>query len=98
MNRYFVDYPRDFANEYTVYAVPAGMVADFGRAFPDAEPITRSRAIRLGWTRVKEAKRDGEQWFGGFADSGAYPETLGEALEACRAATEGLVSDRLATA
>jgi hypothetical protein len=68
MNRYYVEYPRDFANEYTVYAVPAADAERFERFFPSADRISRAEAVRLGTRRPIEAKRDGEQWFGGWLD------------------------------
>lgn len=86
MRHYYIDYPRDFANEYTVYVVPAGEVARFRGALPDAERITRSEAIRKGWTRPRQAGRDGEQWYGGFAYRG-YPANASEAIDDAEAAT-----------
>lgn len=82
-HHYFVNYPRDFANEYTVYAVPPASIPQFRALFPEAEPISRPRAIHLGWTRPREARRDGEQWFGGLAEpmrSYDPPTTLADAL------------------
>lgn len=71
MNRYYVEYPRDFCNEYTVYVVASGLVQRFEKVFPNAYSVTRKDAIRLGITRPKEAKRDNEQWWGGFPDGSA---------------------------
>jgi len=93
MTRYFVEYPRGFANEYTVYAAPSGFAGTFGELFPAALPITRAEAIRLGWTRPREAKRDGEQWFGGFAETrDYYSSTLDLALADCLVATLAVAS------
>jgi hypothetical protein len=98
MTTYFSEYPRDFANEYHVYAVAADDLADFQEHFPDASRITRKEAIRLGWSRPREAKKYGEQWFGGFWDDGLAPcgfeETLASALEECQKATSRLVAAR----
>ena len=70
MNLYYVNYPRDFANEYTVFAVPSEMRERFEVAYPDADRITRVSAIERGIRRPAEACRDGEQWFGGLCDYG----------------------------
>jgi cation transport regulator ChaC len=95
--QYLVHYPRNFCNEYTVYA---GTSAQLGRLTKILESgrraengavhrISRREAIRLGQTRVREAKRYNEQWFGGFAETGnGYPETLAEKLADAAAATE----------
>jgi hypothetical protein len=91
MLRYFIEYPRNFCNEYEVYAVPSVDVPRFRAAFPEAEPITRTQAIKKGWTRVREAKRDNEQWFGGFHENlttySDTPETVPQAITACAMAT-----------
>ena len=90
---YYVDYPRDFANEYDVFAVAPEDRAAFERVRPDAERINRPEAIRLGWTRRREAKRDGEQWFGGFFQGWGHPaDTLDEVMEECRKQTAGMVA------
>lgn len=95
--RYLVHYPRNFCNEYTVYAgTPAQLdrltkILESGRHAENGavHRITRRRAIQLGQTRVREAKRDGEQWFGGFAETGkCYPEMLAEKIAEAAAATE----------
>ena len=74
MNTYFVVYPRDFANEYTVYAVRSQ--ADALR-FEDTcdlffMRIPKSEALRLGIHRPAEAAKDGEQWYGGFIEDVAF--------------------------
>ena len=87
MNRYLVHYPRNFSNEYEIYA---GTKADLEKLIeilasrPRAENgntcfITRKRAIYLGRTRVNEARRDNEQWFGGFAS--VYPDMYAGSLD-----------------
>lgn len=93
---YFVDYPRDFCNEYNVYVVSRADHADFVRFIPSARRISRAEAIKLGWTRPKQAKRDGEYWLGGFYDDplSRFADTLAEALDECRKATERLVAER----
>lgn len=87
MNLYYIEYPRDFANEYSVYVVPTGEREHFEELFPRAERISRKKAVERGWTRVKEARRDGEQWFGGFGGSAGTYGTLEEALESARQET-----------
>jgi hypothetical protein len=87
-------YYRDgrFANVYTVYVVPACQRRRFELLFPDAERVSRRQAVRLGWFRPREAKRDGEQWWGGFADeTGEYPETVGQAIGVARESTLNLM-------
>jgi hypothetical protein len=94
MTRYFIDYYRDFGNTYTVYAVSPADVARFRAAFPDAEPISRARAIDRGWTRVRQAKRTGEQWPAGFADpaaGAATPQSIAEAIDLCREGTQDAI-------
>ena len=86
MNKYYVDYPRDFANEYTVYVVRTTDTGRLKSRFPDAERISRREAIRLGWTRPRKAKKDGEQWYGGFA-SNNYADSVGEAIDVAISAT-----------
>lgn len=88
MNSYFVNYPRNFSNEYEVYAVARGSEARLLALLPDASPISRKEAIRLGITRVAEAKRDNEQWFGGLCEYDAarnlpWNATTAQKLEAC---------------
>ncbi len=63
---YYVHHPRDFANEYDVFAVPASMVGRFEALYPGAGRVAFSRAIDRGLVRPAEAKRDGEQWYGGL--------------------------------
>lgn len=95
MTTYYVEYPRDFANEYAVYAVASSMEGRFLAAFPDARRITRKDAVHLGWSRPREAKRDGEQWYGGFTDhpAGGLDDAtdVEGALAACRLATTACV-------
>lgn len=97
MTLYYVDYYRDFCNTYTVYAVAPADRDRFERFFPDATRIDRREAIRLGWSRVREAKHDGEFWPAGFAECRSpfdLPSTPGEALENCRRATAEAIDDR----
>lgn len=68
MRSYYINYPRNFANEYTVYAVPHAEARRFEAAFPSVEKITRAKAIERGIRRPAEARRDGEQWFGGLCN------------------------------
>ena len=67
MNTYYVAYPRDFANEYKVYAVSSKADASrFEDACDSVQQITRGEALRLAIQRPREAAKDGEQWYGGF--------------------------------
>jgi hypothetical protein len=91
---YFVDYGgRDFCNVYSVMVVKIGEAKEYASMFPDAERITRREAIRLGWTRPKEAKRDGEQWFGGF-QTRYFSATLEETIADCLETTRGLMAEQ----
>ena len=73
MNTYYVAYPRDFANEYKVYAVSSKADAlRFEDACDSVQQITRGEALRLAIQRPREAAKDGEQWYGGFFKSDAY--------------------------
>ena len=90
MNRYYESCPRGFCNEYTVYAVPADQAERLERLMPDARRIDRAEAIRLGTRRPAEAKRDGEQWFGGWVD--------GPASQSCWRPTQQTVAGRIAAA
>ncbi len=68
-NRYYIDYPRDFANEYTVYVVEPKRANEFEAQFPRAIRITRADAIDRGIRRPRQAERNSEQWFGGLAET-----------------------------
>jgi hypothetical protein len=99
MLSYYVEYPRDFCNEYAVYATTDRKAFETGR--PDATRISRKEAIRLGWSRPKEAKRDGEQWFGGFWSdylSREPFETIAHAITDCARATETMLDQYEAAA
>jgi hypothetical protein len=89
MNSYMVHYPRNFANEYQVYAGRKARL-EIAKEILDSRPraenshtrfISRKEAIRLGWSRVREAERDNEQWFGGFAESFSPPYPFEESVE-----------------
>jgi hypothetical protein len=96
-NSYYISYPRDFANEYTVYVVTPEIAADFAKAFPDLKRTSRKDAIERAWSRPKEAKRTGEQWFGGFCDHmSPQGNGLDHALAAAAKSTEWEVEQRLA--
>ncbi len=91
---YYHESARGFANEYTVYVVPQSLTSRFEAAFPEADRISRKRAVYWGWSRPREASRDGEQWFGGF-ESGNHDDrewiTVYRALDgACRATVEAI--------
>lgn len=101
MTTYFIDYYKDLCNTYTVYAVAPEDRERFIRLFPDAERITRDRAINRGWSRVREARQDGEYWPAGFAErldtksaSDFGPQTVATVLEDCRVATRQILDDR----
>lgn len=67
MNRYFIYYPRNFANEYTVYVCDTPEVEEGLRAIhPEMDRITRKRALYLGSSRPREARQTGQYWSGGF--------------------------------
>jgi hypothetical protein len=89
MNAYYVLYPRDFANEYTVYVAGDAESAEHLKQL-GAKRISRREAIRLGWTRPRQARKTGEQWYGGFA--GDTYDTLAEAIEAATFETSCLVT------
>jgi hypothetical protein len=73
MNTYYVVYPREFANEYTVYAVNSKADAlRFEGAYGSFFRVPRSEALRLGIQRPADAERDGEQWYGGFMKDAAF--------------------------
>lgn len=84
MNRYFVAYPRNFANEYKVYVCESERTERRLLAVrPDAERISRGEAVRLGWTRPREARRNGQEWHGGFAEPlyhSSDPQNVREAI------------------
>jgi hypothetical protein len=44
---YYVKYPRDFSNEYTVYQVPPKFLEDFKREIPEATRITSVKAHHM---------------------------------------------------
>lgn len=88
MRTYYIDYPRDFANEYTVYVVESDIVERFEACHPNADRISRQRAIDRGWTRPREAQRAGEQWFGGFFQTvEPRDHTQAAYLDACAEST-----------
>ncbi len=112
MNHYLICYPRDFDNEYEVYAGSDADLSDLesfldrpnrNGNYPTFQRLTWAQAIRRGWTLPREAKRDGEQWFGGFAEPYAGPSwhhgrdySVRDAIaDAATATTEEL--DRLRT-
>ncbi len=72
-HRYYVIYPRDFANEYTVYAVPIDKAAAFEHAHRDAEEIDREHAWTLGSQRPEEYRAAGQQHYGRWASSEPIP-------------------------
>jgi hypothetical protein len=93
-NRYAVGYPRNFANEYAVYSGTDHDLAAIESEYDHDENgrferIDRPEAIRLGERRPKEAKRDGEQWFGGWYADSLSPSTWSRAerMVECREAT-----------
>ena len=101
MRQYYVSYPRDFSNEYEVYVIDRTEAVRFEKAWPSAGRISRAEAVRLGIRRPAEAKRDGEQWFGGFVDgreSLSRPwnqmRTVAQRLDAAAADTLSAVAER----
>ena len=88
-NTYWRRCRRGFSNEYTIYVVAADSVERFCCVFPDATRITRKNAIWWGITRPAEARRDGEQWYGGFFSipNRAPPTNCSDALKICASDT-----------
>jgi hypothetical protein len=84
--RYYINYPRDFANEYTVYVVSADAADRLEAAFPGAEEIPHAKAVERGITRPRQARRDGEQWYGGLCNYGPADATNGTTRERLEAA------------
>ena len=95
-NRYYIDYPRNFANEYNVFVVSAEDESKFEQAYPKAQRITRKRAIELGWTRTKEAGKNGEEWCGSFCSLGrTAPKNIADAIASCLADTKIMLKETL---
>lgn len=67
MKRYYLNNPRGFANEYTVYVIEAEHAYYLERRFPSATRITRADALEYGLRKPRSAKRNQQQWYGGFA-------------------------------
>ena len=100
MNRYLVHYPRDFSNEYLIYAGPMEQLHQLKQIFGlrsengSSEYITRKRAIQLGWSRPREARRNNEQWYGGFAGEDVFPSpTLEREIAQAVRATEQVIME-----
>ena len=83
MPTFYIRYPRDFANEYTVYVVrdPADAEA-LGLTAEDC--VNRATAIERGYSRPAEALANGEQWYGGFVSgpSQIYVHGIASAITA----------------
>ena len=75
MKRYYAEYPRGFANEYTIYVVaePADSKV---LGLSDDERISRAKAIYLGIQRPRGATREGEQWYGGLCGGSRCEEII----------------------
>ena len=68
MNSYYKVNTRNFANEYTIYVMPGtGPHPKLLDRFPQAKQITRAEAIEYGIRKPNWAKRNAQQWWGGFA-------------------------------
>ena len=94
MRKYFVRYPRGFVNEYTVFVVESpDDEARLRKAFPDAFRITRKRAMQLGFVLPRRAEREGEQWFGGFAEPQKGFRTYDDRVESAIVGTRDLIED-----
>lgn len=68
MKKYYVSYPRDFANEYSL------VWADDEHPIPDDcgwKHITRKEAVRLAAAEADRRKTDGS--FSGYADEYIFP-------------------------
>jgi hypothetical protein len=84
MKKYYIEYPRNFANEYAIYVLDNDTDAtELG--FSKDDRISRAKAIHLGIIRPNEARKNNEQWYGGlFGDckyEGSYAEQLNECLK-----------------
>jgi hypothetical protein len=94
MNRYYIEHPRNFANEYAVYVCKSERTERrLLELYPNAEKINRAEAIRLGWTRPREAERNGEQWFGRFAEPLYEAPRASNVLEALTEAAQGTLDE-----
>ena len=94
MNQYFVAYPRNFSNEYVVLVAESAAIADAVRKhYPEADKITRKRAIYLGWSRPTEAGRTGEYWNGGFVSGPLQYDRRDSCLTDAAINTEHMVSE-----
>jgi hypothetical protein len=94
---YLAHYPRDFANEYAIYAgTPAELaqleeILDRRSERNTCHKVDRKEAIRRGWNRPREAKKTGEFWLGGFAEPEAYApyaDTIQQAIVNAHKATQ----------
>lgn len=95
MNKYYIDYPRDFANEYDVYvAADAETERELLRYLGSgAQRITRQEAVRLGWTRPREATRTGEQWYGGFVGGAIWNYNVSDVLREAQRRTKEILAE-----
>ncbi len=93
MNNYYVDYPRDFSNEYTVYAVRGVFANSLKRVCRNAVRITRCEAIRLGITRPSQARKHGEQWYGGFVEDVAFHRLQQSTRHTIKDRLEAVIAD-----
>ncbi len=95
--RYYISYPRDFANEYNIFVVGGkdNLAKRVEKALIDlgAERITKKRALYWGITRPAEAKKTGEQWYGGFVGGQAFNNLYYTADE--ELVEEALISDTI---
>ena len=83
MTTYYIRYPNDFANEYTVYAVSNAEDA-VALGLTDEDRCNRQTAIERGYSRPRQAKQFGEQWYGGFVSgpSQVYVHDVSSAIAA----------------
>lgn len=87
---YYARHPRDFANEYDVFVVPRSMASRLEAVYPDASRISRREAVRMGISRPAEAKRDGEQWYGGLLGDDMATTPAAQLDACCRASIEAI--------
>ena len=88
-NRYFVNSPRGFANEYTVFVVTNREdEARLRRLVPKLERLSRVEAEFWGWLEPKRMKVQTAHWSGGFAWLDMFEVTnLEEAMQLAPDAT-----------
>lgn len=94
MFKYYIEYPRNFANEYTVYIVSKNNEKRFLELLGDkVKRISRKEAIEKGYYAPKRAKKENIQFFGGFYLSDNYNQDLADSIYDCITSTEDLLNE-----